>query len=441
MAKQSPPSLNEVKDILRHRLGALERCSNDHEIVYGPKEIHEAVKAFHRKRFYYKGALQYLEKLLYKSDLEGKYHSVRKRTKDYEHLVEKLSRKFTPDQADNRDKWKAITADKVYTANRVIDGGIFTQQGVTDLGGIRILHIYKQQWKDIHEFIFTRKWGGSCKIVEAKAYVKPGTSPDDKQRYIDAGFEEVIEKGNYTSHHYVLLVRRFRSLDEDDWIDWPVFIECQVRTVFEDGWGEVDHSVKYPFDTSRMVEDQLNILSQSTHMANDIATALESLSSNPVFVPWYKEQQLELSSDNIYCLTQDLEWAHSNIESFKDLLKDLSGHFYFLVLPKKDISSEVRRRKSKIQTEVNNAGLGHRLSFPRVRRPNIPLVLASDLLLLQGAYEPKKGKCDLGIMAAPVGGKADESEKLDIIIRDRATLEEMRKLLNRLSQDINIVLD
>src|SRR5437764_611259 len=122
------PSLKHISTILADQIGKINRKSEVLKTPYGPEHIYEAVRAFSERRQEYRNALLYLESVLYEYEPEVRFHSIRKRVKDFEHLVEKLARKFL-------DKSKLITKDT-----------LFTPEGVTDLGGIRILHIYKKQW-------------------------------------------------------------------------------------------------------------------------------------------------------------------------------------------------------------------------------------------------------------------------------------------------------
>jgi ppGpp synthetase/RelA/SpoT-type nucleotidyltranferase len=65
-------------------------------------------------------------------------HSVRSRLKLPLHLAEKLVRKCTD---ENPEKRRTITQDKLFTL----------EHGITDLGGVRILHLRKGEWNPIHD--------------------------------------------------------------------------------------------------------------------------------------------------------------------------------------------------------------------------------------------------------------------------------------------------
>ena len=59
----------------------------------------------------------------------------------------------------------------------------------------------------------------------------------------------------YTSVHYILDPQR----------KTPVRVELQVRTLMEEVWGEVSHSMNYPHPTKNpIVEEQLKVLARFT---------------------------------------------------------------------------------------------------------------------------------------------------------------------------------
>jgi ppGpp synthetase/RelA/SpoT-type nucleotidyltranferase len=446
MSSSTTLSLEEVRRYLRRDMPALERRSAElarefpnEEWVYGAEEIHGAMEAYSVRHPHYREALIRLEESLYDSDPTIKMiHSVKWRTKDQYHLIDKLRRKFLEDPP------KRITLEN-----------IFTPGGVTDLGGIRILHLYRQQWKAIHNFIVETRWGGRCEIIEKKAYIRRA----DKREYARYFDEIIYEKpqmgswqnrrsrrrsSDYTSLHYVMRVLDYAPKRGTNLRD--VYVECQVRTVFEDGWGEVDHDVRYPFDTTEMVKDQLHILSQSAHIANDIATALESLNSLPVFIPWQKELELERRAERVFCLTPDLRWAAERIRTLVDLLNNSSVMYYFLLLPmtqRKRLDrrtlKKIEARVAKIKTALDGTPLSTRVEFLRMREIDIPLALPSDLLLLQGVHEARKDPYHVAIMAAPLTNLS-KSEQLDIVIQDEDTVEGICRFFDSLTEDATISL-
>lgn len=146
-----------------------------------------------------------------------KIHSVKSRVKDAEHLILKVIRK-TPDRKAKYGDDFQFNVDNY-------------KEEVTDLIGVRAIHIFKEDWEDIHSFI-TSTW----KVVEITANVREG---DDTQRFDELDIQIQSRKSGYRSVHY--LIEFFPT-------NQKVIAEIQVRTIFEEGYGEIDHQLRYSHD-------------------------------------------------------------------------------------------------------------------------------------------------------------------------------------------------
>ncbi|WP_415922131.1 hypothetical protein [Tateyamaria sp. SN6-1] len=157
-------------------------------------------------------------------------HSYKSRLKDREHLREKVRRKTS----DGR----VINAENLFSE-------------VTDLAGVRILHLFQDDFGAIDAIIRTQIANGDWVLDEQpKAY----TWDPEAAKYF-SGFElEVVEKpSSYTSVHYLVRPRE----------DSPQCCEIQVRTLFEEIWGEVDHQMNYPTVTDNLAcKEQIMVLSK-----------------------------------------------------------------------------------------------------------------------------------------------------------------------------------
>lgn len=158
-------------------------------------------------------------------------HSVKSRLKDRNHLREKITRKW--------ESSDPIGSDNVF-------------EKITDLAGVRVLHLYQDQFPQIHEAIIEKieKQKDWVLVESPKAYT---WDPESKQFFEahDVGVE--IKESYYTSVHYVVRPR----------IDSPLCCEIQVRTLFEEIWGEVDHSLNYPNATKNIAcREQLRVLAK-----------------------------------------------------------------------------------------------------------------------------------------------------------------------------------
>ncbi|MCX7110918.1 MAG: hypothetical protein NTX45_12485 [Proteobacteria bacterium] len=143
-------------------------------------------------------------------------HSVRWRIKDVQHVLEKIVRK----RAKSEEKYADINISN-YTNK------------ISDLIGLRALHLFKFEWKEIHDYLSN----GWDKKETPKAFIRIG-DPEDITALYEANSCVVDEhEHNYRSVHYIISSR----IRKDD-----ILAEIQVRTIFEEGWSEIDHKVRYP---------------------------------------------------------------------------------------------------------------------------------------------------------------------------------------------------
>ncbi|KTR02288.1 (p)ppGpp synthetase [Aureimonas ureilytica] len=157
-------------------------------------------------------------------------HSYKSRLKDREHLRAKISRKM----AEGRE----INGDNLF-------------REITDLTGVRILHLFQDDFQHIDAVIRSKVDEGDWVFAEPpKAY----TWDPEAASYF-RGFElSVSEKPtSYTSVHYLVRPRA----------NSPLCCEIQVRTLFEEIWGEVDHQINYPTPTESVAcREQIKVLSK-----------------------------------------------------------------------------------------------------------------------------------------------------------------------------------
>ena len=178
-------------------------------------------------------------------------HSIRHRLKDIDHLLEKIERK----NAEDAELEAAIQKGPITSGN------VFSR--VTDIAGIRVLHLHISQFKNIHDALMSKVDEGEFTLVEApKAY----TWDLDSGAYFESlGLVREVKESYYTSIHYVLRPNS-RS---------PATCEVQVRTLLEEVWGEVDHTMNYPNPTTdQHCKEQIRVLARlvgaGTHLADSI---------------------------------------------------------------------------------------------------------------------------------------------------------------------------
>ena len=232
-----------------------------------------------------------------------KVHSVKTRVKDPKRLLQKLVRK-TPDR---REKYG--------------DNFNFSIQNykdeITDLMGIRVIHLFKEDWEEIHKFI-TERW----EVIEIVANIREG---DNVAPFEEKSIPVRSRISGYRSVHY--LIKYGTKYDSS-------IIEIQVRTIFEEGYGEIDHQLRYSHDY-----DIPDLLAQNLMLLNRIAG----------------------SSDEMASLINKLNQSFSEIEAKynkklkhkNDMLRDLRKKIY-------ENDSLKQEERETIVNDIDNVILGDR---------------------------------------------------------------------------------
>lgn len=157
-------------------------------------------------------------------------HSVKSRLKDSQHIRNKIIRKYDPKDP--------ITQDNVF-------------ERITDIAGVRVLHLYQEQFTQIHKAITEQLSSRDWALFEPpKAYT---WDPESRDFFANQGLPIEVKDSFYTSIHYVVKPRA----------DSPYCCEVQVRTLFEEAWGEIDHLLNYPMPTESIsCKEQIRVLAR-----------------------------------------------------------------------------------------------------------------------------------------------------------------------------------
>lgn len=148
----------------------------------------------------------------------NKVHSVRWRVKDPEHLMEKIVRKRVPGTKNFNDLYLKINVENYH-------------EMVTDLVGIRALHLFKDDYLEINKYLLERWIHTSTE--KPTYYYRTG---DDHSSVPDI-FNIKPHPAGYRSIHYIF---------ESQPLNIKLYTEVQVRTIFEEGWSEIDHKLDTP---------------------------------------------------------------------------------------------------------------------------------------------------------------------------------------------------
>lgn len=169
-------------------------------------------------------------------------HSVKGRLKNEDHLRDKLTRKANQKEDVN-------------------EGNFF--QKITDLAGVRVLHIFQRQFEDIHAAIMKQVEIGEWVLGEDP--VAYSWDPEAKVYFESIGITTKVKDTFYTSVHYLVRPKA----------DSPICCEIQVRTLFEEVWGEIDHSINYPHPINDVAcTEELRVLSKYISTGSRLADAI-----------------------------------------------------------------------------------------------------------------------------------------------------------------------
>lgn len=223
-----------------------------------------------------------------------KIHSVKSRVKEPEHLIEKIIRK-TPDRKKKYGEGFSFSA-------------LNYKEQITDLIGVRAIHIFKEDWEEIHKFI-TSMW----KVVEITANVREG---DDTRRFEELNIQIHSRKSGYRSVHY--LIESFPT-------NHKVIAEIQVRTIFEEGYGEIDHQLRYSHDEiPEVLALNLLLLNRIVGSSDEMASLINMLNRNWTEMEQRYERIIDNKNKEITKL-KDMVQSSANIEeeNKRDILKSL----------------------------------------------------------------------------------------------------------------------
>lgn len=175
-------------------------------------------------------------------------HSLRSRMKDPDHLRDKLHRKI------RKCKQERVQFD-LTPDNLLVK--------INDLVGVRVLHLYTRQIQQIDETLREIFAENQYELIEGPF----ARTWDDESRqfFRECSIATQESPSMYTSVHYVV-----GSASRT-----KVTAEVQVRTLMEEVWGEVDHTVNYPHPNESVgCREQLKVLARATSTATRLVDSI-----------------------------------------------------------------------------------------------------------------------------------------------------------------------
>lgn len=242
-------------------------------------------------------------------------HTVRARVKDPTHLIEKIIRKTLEKTKEAEENAK--TADHNEAASDNIDYKINLENyiiKITDLIGIRILHLYKDQALEIDKMI-----RGNWEPTETPIiYYRKGDNTELISQEPFEQFQLKPHKFGYRSWHYLIKSK----ITKEEYI-----AEIQVRTIFEEGWSEIDHQLRYPYH----LDNQL--LKNHLLLLNRLAGSADEMTNNIRETMWIlekskekelkQEKMIEALKSKVNNLSEENKLKKDDYEALKGQLDEL----------------------------------------------------------------------------------------------------------------------
>lgn len=255
-----------------------------------------------------------------------KVHSVRWRVKDPEHLMEKIVRKTIEGNDTYNEIYLGINVDNYHDI-------------VTDLVGVRALHLFKDDCFGIDEYL--------CNLWPTKEqpvyYVRSG---DDETTDLER-FEVKQHPAGYRSIHYVF---------ESTPLKQKIYTEVQVRTIFEEGWSEIDHKVRYPnFSNNEHVSYFLKIFNRLAGSADEMGTFVKKLVNE---LKATASQLADIADENIK-IKEEKEQSIAKIDYLLNELEASKGEIISKDTLVSDLKAEIDKLKSQSLSNKHVSVIGN----------------------------------------------------------------------------------
>jgi putative GTP pyrophosphokinase len=227
-------------------------------ISLSPEEarvIDDLVRLYVAERHHFENLAGQLRLIADDPGLSNYIHSVKWRVKDPDHLRDKLARRLV----DLRSRGESfdVTSDNLFLK-------------ITDLTGLRILHLYTRQIEQINKLVLEFLSENMYNVIEGPFARIWDTEYRDY--YTSLGIEAREGKTMYTSVHYIVRANMRTARTG----------EIQVRTLAEEIWGEVDHTINYPHESPKLAcREQIKVLARVTSSCSRLVDSIFLTSDEP----------------------------------------------------------------------------------------------------------------------------------------------------------------
>lgn len=199
---------------------------------------------------------------------------------------------------------------------------------ITDLIGMRLIINYRGKWSDIHNELITHfpyadivqyekdkllphpADRGTLLVEIPKVYYASG---DNVEEYRKCGLDVRLHEKGYRSIHYTVSF-------------WGVYIEIQVRTIYDEAWSDCDHNYVYKQDENKShtaLEKISSILCKLTNLSNDVGDNMKEIFDTQSFVD-LGNNRWRTSVENMQVFDDALlrmQEVHALMQDFRDKLE------------------------------------------------------------------------------------------------------------------------
>lgn len=255
-------------------------------------------------------------------------HSVRWRVKDTSHLIEKIIRK-------KEAKFEKYADIDVTNYKSKID----------DLIGVRAIYLFKHDWLSVHEHILS-KW---TPLQPVTIYHRKGDHLEQYKGHNNC--ETKQHNDSYRSIHYIVSAGEIYGE--------AISCEIQTRTIFEEGWSEIDHKVRYPnFSKDPNLKEYLDTFNRLAGSADEMGSFVITL-KGLIESELHAKEEMHKHQNKIADLENKIDSLLEKVKNHEELkqafkeLKNTSININNKIIGRRTVSNDPieRRRLAKIAME------------------------------------------------------------------------------------------
>jgi len=200
---------------------------------------------------------------------------------------------------------------------------------VSDLVGVRALHLFKDDCFVIHDQVKAR-WELNEPAV---SYVRTGDAEEMIEELQQRNIETQVHAAGYRSVHYVLSTKPGRQ---------SILVELQVRTIFEEAWSEIDHRVRYPnFSDNPQIRSVLKIFNRLSGSADELGGFIRDLSD-----------ELKVMDRELQSVQRERDDAIEKMQGLVTQLSEVKGRKTDNSIVIQGLQSQLDKVKSSIKEET-----------------------------------------------------------------------------------------